>query len=218
MAKSYRVCGVRERDSSVSVELATPDCEICRYRLTPKMWARYSLSVGDIIGEDVYKELAALSERCEAMTCAVRILSVSPHSADALCGKLRRRGFSAEAAEAAVAASLRRGLIDEASEAARYAETAARRSRRGPSRIVRDLISRGYPGEVARAAAESVPTEVYETALHELIVRRCRSGVPTDRRERSRLIASVVRAGFSVGEAVQELSRFGSDGEWETFE
>ena len=211
MCKDYIVGGIRERDSSVCIELIAPDGNVQRCRLTPKLWNRYTFSSGDIISEDIYREIASESERCEAVTRAVRILSGSPCSASALFGKLRRAGYSAESSEAAVQTVLRRGLINEVREASRYAQNTAVRSRRGPARIIHDLILRGYPRDVAREAASSVPAEVYDAVLCELISRKCPDGVPSDRYERERLIASLVRAGFGSGDIMRAIAHLGAD-------
>lgn len=209
----YIVGGIRERESSVSAEFISDDGEVKKIRLTSKLWERYSLSAGDVIGGDLYDEISELGERCEAVTRAVKILSSSVCSVSSLEQKLRRAGYSSESARYAVNVILKKGFIDEDGDAERLAFSSASKNRRGASRIEKDLMARGYSRETSRRAASSVPCEVYDRALSEFMVRKCAGADLSDVKERDRIIASAIRSGFGMGKILSEIKKLSDDSE-----
>lgn len=211
MDGTYIIGGVREGESAVKVEVITPSGDVKRHRLTTKIWETLGLSSGDVIAKETYLKIADYSERCEAVTRALRYLSGGTYSIKALTEKLCRAGISKEAAEGAVALALKKGLIDEYSQACDIAEKQASRQHRGPSRIARDLTSHGYPADISRRAAESVPLSVYDEALEICIAKKCKNGIPTEKSERDRVIASLVRLGFSVGSIIKKINELSGE-------
>lgn len=205
---TYVITSVREGDSAVRLEVVDPSGDVKRHRLTLKIWESLSLSRGDVITRDTYLRIAEYSERCEAVTRALRILSDGMYSIRALTEKLTHSGFSKEAAEAAVALALKRGLIDETSQAEVIAERQASKLHRGHSRVIRELAAKGYPSEIAKRGADSVPASVYEEALEVSLMKKCRGVIPTDKGERDRLISSLMRLGFSAGEIIKKMNEY----------
>lgn len=211
MGGTYIIGGVREGDTSVKIEVITPSGDVKRHRLTVKIWQSFGLSSGDVIERETYWRIAEYSEKCEAVTKALRYLSEGTYSIRALTDKLYQKGFGKEAAEAAVALALKRGLIDEYSQACDIAEKQATRLHRGPSRIAHDLASHGYPSDLSRRAAESVPMGVYDEALDICIAKKCKGGIPKEKIERDRVIASLVRLGFTPGSIIKKMNELSSD-------
>ena len=208
MDKTYVIGGIRESEHRTTVEIITPSGDVKKLSMTPKMWEGYRLSSADTVSRDIYEMLCADSERCEAVTKALRALSGSTLSYGALNFKLKQSGFSDDAIRAATAIIRKRGLIDEEADAADVAEKMARSKTRGPSRIKAELQRKGYSASVAENAARSVPVEVYEEALRRALCSKCKGGIPTEKAERDRLTASLVRLGFSTGmifSAMREL-------------
>lgn len=197
MDKSYVIGGVKETSARVTVEVICPSGDVKKFSMTPKMWEGYHLTSADVASADVFHMIRADSERCEAVTKALRALTASALSYSALSFKLKQSGFSDEAVRAAVAIVRKRGLINEEADAADIAEKMARTKGRGPARIKADLQKKGYSVSVAGAAAESVPREIYEEALRKSLRAKCKGQVPEEKTERDRLTASLVRLGFS---------------------
>ena len=206
MNAPYLISSVREGDSAVRVEILTPSGEVKRHRLTVKLWESLSYTRGDTISSEEYTQIAECSERCEAVTRTLRLLSDGMYSIRALTEKLTRSGFSKESAEAAVAIALKRGLIDEDSQAETIAEKQASRQHRGYSRVLRELMAKGYSAETAKRAAEGVPKAVYEEALEVSLMKKCHGSIPEDKAERDKLTASLVRLGFSAGEIIRKMN------------
>ena len=199
MDKTYVIGGIRESDHRTTVEVITPSGDVKKLSMTPKMWEGYRLSSADTVSREIYEMLCADSERCEAVTKALRALSASTLSYGALNFKLKQSGFSDDAIRAATAIVRKRGLIDEEADAADIAEKMARTKGRGPARIKAELQKKGYSPSVASAAAYSVPQEIYEEALRRALSSKCVGGIPSEKAERDRIIASLVRLGFSTG-------------------
>ena len=209
MDNIYVIGGVKEMSSRVTVEVICPSGEVKKFSMTPKMWEGYHLTSADAVSADVFHMIRADSERCEAVTKALRALTASTLSYGALNAKLKQSGFSEDAVRAAVAIVRKRGLINEEADAADIAEKMARSKGRGPARIKAELQKKGYSSSVASAAAGSVPQEIYEEALRKSLHSKCKGRVPEDKAERDRLTASLVRLGFSTGmifSAMNELS------------
>lgn len=202
----YYVSSVREEDSCVRAEILSESGDVTRLRLTPKLWEKMNLERGDVVSGEKYTELCGLSERCEAVTRALFILSGSMCSRRELTTKLTSRGFSAEAAQYAVTLAQRRGYLDEAAQAESIAERQVMHCHRGYSRVVRELVAKGYPSEVARAAAERIPPSAYEEALDIMLAKKCRAGVPSEVREREKLVAAMCRQGFSAARVRRRLA------------
>lgn len=205
-SETYIIGGVREGDTSVRFELISPDGEVTKLRVTPKMWEKFELSSGDAVSADTVNRLETLSEMCEAVTRAAKYAEASPQSVRALIMKLKRAGFSSEAAENAADMLVKRGLIDEQGQADRFAEKSVRTGR-GRSRIVRDLIAHGYLHDVSKNAADSISADEYAAALRKSLSKKCRNGIPTERKDRDKIVASLVRCGFSVSEIIREFDR-----------
>ena len=206
MTDSYVISSVRETDTSVTIEVVTPTGEVKRMRLTVKIWEALGLSRADVITRETYERIAEYSEMCEAVTKTLRILSDGMYSIRALSDKLGRLGFSREAAEAATALALKKGLINEKAQAEAIAERQVTKLHRGRARVIRELTAKGYPAGIAREAADSVPIAAYEEALEISMMKKCRTVIPKDKKERDKLTASLVRLGFSPGEILKKMN------------
>ena len=206
MTDSYVISSVRETDTSVTIEVVTPTGEVKRMRLTAKIWEALGLSRADVITRETYERIAEYSEMCEAVTKTLRILSDGMYSIRALSEKLDRLGFSKKAAEAATALALKKGLINEKAQAEAIAERQVTKLHRGRARVIRELTAKGYPAGIAREAADSVPIAAYEEALEISMMKKCRTVIPKDKKERDKLTASLVRLGFSPVEIIKKMN------------
>ena len=179
------------------------DGAVEKYRMTAPLWEKFSLSEGDEVDDATFSEVRRASAMSEAVTAAGRIVEVSPQSEIGLARKLARRGFDREIAKYAAAALSKAGVLNEKRDAEAYADAAARRKKWGPARITAELMAKGYPAAVAKAAPLSVPEEEYRAALRERIKSRCPYGQVTEK-ERATLFSSLSRYGFSGGEIRRE--------------
>lgn len=204
--KFYIIGGIREGAASVSAEVIDPSGAVKKLRMTKKLWERYAYSSGDTVTPEVFGMMLSDSERCEAVTRALGYLKAAPLSYRALHMKLKSAGCTDEAADAALALVRKKRLIDEETQAADIAESQVRRNKRGRERVVAYLQSKGYSTEISRRGADSVDDELYRDALRDAIAKKCRDGVPRDKAQRDKFIASLVRQGFSVAEIIKEMN------------
>ena len=213
MSKSevYIIGGVREGERSITCEVITPSGEVTKLRMTKKLWEKYAFCAADTVDSDVYCEMKRDSEICEATSRAAALVADTPHSSAALFTKLKQKGFSDEAAETAVSVLLRRGFIDEATQAREIAERMAKTKNRGPVRIAAELRGKGYPADVAEEAVKSVCDSVYDEALRAALAKKAKGGIPEDKKERDKLISSLLRLGFSTSKIINMMKSF--DGE-----
>ncbi len=198
MDKTYVIGGIKELPSRVTVEVICPSGNVRKFSMTPKMWEGYHLSSADTVNADVFNMISTDSERCEAVTKALRSLTASTLSYGALNMKLKQSGFSDDAVRAAVAIVRKRGLIDEAADASAIAEKMALSKGRGPARIKAELQKKGYSSSVASTAAYSVSQGIYAEVLRKSLRTKCKGDIPTEKAERDKLTAALVRLGFST--------------------
>ena len=118
-----------------------------------------SPSAGDVLDDATLAALAEAEGRCEAVARAVRVLSYGACSANALCLKLRAKGYDRETAEAAVARMIARGYLNEPEQAKRLAVLAVRSKCWGSRRVYAYLMHKGYPAATARAAIAEAEAE-----------------------------------------------------------
>lgn len=159
------------------------------------------------------KRLDALDKMAE-MTAAYRSalssLGFVQSSHKALYRKLIAKGHSKAACEFAVELVREKGYIDESSLALRRAELMIEKHK-GKSRIISKLYEEGFGDD----ALEDVKAYLLEIDFSEPcaeMIRKKYGEVPTDRREKEKMYASLMRAGFSVAEikaAIRELEQEG---------
>ncbi len=126
--------------------------------------------------------------------------------------RLARRGFAADAIDGAIEALLADRSIDDARTAAAAARTELTVRGRGPRRILSRLAALGIDQDVARTTVrELVEPEGEDALLEAALARRLRDPARlTDPAERRRLLARLVRQGFSPSAAsalIRKLAR-----------
>ena len=155
------------------------------------------------ITEEYYERLEAASQLCAAMRCGENLLSYGANSVQMLTRKLVQRGFSKEQALCAAEKLEEMGLIDEAGDLRREVEKCLRK-RWGAKRISTHLWSRGF-GADAMAELSEVLEDVDFTANCAAMIRKHYGEPPTDAAEQRRMVASLTRYGYSLGEIKSAL-------------
>ena len=109
-----------------------------------------SPSAGELLTEETLSLLAEAEGRQKACLSAVRALSYGPLSANALCQKLRAKGYDRETSEAAVARMIACGYINEPEQVLRLTTLAVQKKCWGARRILAYLVHKGYPASLVR--------------------------------------------------------------------
>ena len=170
------------------------------------------LRVGDALSDTLFDRLQALADLEAACRAAVRLLATRSRSRADLRRRLVQKQHPPAAADGALARLEARGLLEDRRFAREYAASHA--LRRGPARLLRDLLAqgveRGTAEEAVRAALadEGVDPVSAARAVAEKRARQL-ADLPFDVRRR-RLLAYLARRGFQGSEArglAEELCR-----------
>lgn len=146
------------------------------------------------ISPETFELTEKRAKLCEACRRGENILGYGANSGKRLEMKLRRKGFDAETAGEAVERLTERGYIDEYSDALR----AARRSAagfHGPRLIASQLIAKGYGRDTVEAVLSSMD-DIDFTRLCSDFIRKKYDPFPTERKERDKAFATLMRRGY----------------------
>lgn len=166
------------------------------FLLSARAFADLRISVGEC-DRECFDRVSESAELYRAIKKGLSLLSFGRCSRKALVRKLILKGFSKEKAIDATEELSRQGYIDEYADAQREAERSVDKLW-GESRIRVHLYEKGYSEEAITAALYSIEDSGVD--FSELCAERLRrtvDSVPTEPKERQRLIASLVRYGFS---------------------
>jgi SOS response regulatory protein OraA/RecX len=146
-----------------------------------------------------------------AWAAGVHLLARRELSVAQVRAGLARKGYSAGAIDSAVNRLLGSGALDDARAARANAATRLRVKRQGRDRVRRELAAIGIDRETAeRAVAETFGAADEPALLADALERRLRRGQsPADPAVRRRVIAALVRQGFSLDAVLGALKRFG---------
>ena len=189
------------QSGGVTVKILMTDGEHRESRslvLSESEWARLGFSVGDELDEDSYDALDQSAEYCEAVRRGMDLLSYGANSRDALAVKLRRRGYDNQLARRVATELYERGYINENADAEGIVRACLCRGY-GRKRIIMKLRERGYENDVV-AEVLAAFEDVDYTANCADMIRKKYKNLPTERAELDKLIAAMVRYGYSYGE------------------
>lgn len=174
-------------------------------------WRRMCTAVGHIpeqldeVTEELYDALHQSAEKTAALREAARILTNGDKSAREIITKLKSKGFSQTSAEFATEFLQKKGYLNEDKACQRIAESAVRSKHYGKRRVVEYLRSHGYSAEAAKTAAEAIPEEDYREALRYQLDKIFRRKDKNSREDRQKIIAAMIRQGFSAGEVISMM-------------
>ena len=168
-----------------------------RYTVPREAWVRLGLCVGEISREDT-KALLYEDEKYRATKKAFDILAFGRNSARTLALKLRHRNFSPRVCDEVAALMKEKGYIREDEDVVLEAEACVNKHW-GMRRILMHLHQKGYDSDTMNVAKEYLAEVDFAQVCAELI-RKEYGTLPKDETERNRVIASVVRYGYSMTE------------------
>ena len=169
------------------------------FLLSAKAYADLGISLGECDTE-CYDRVAEAAEIYRAVKKGLSLLSFSRCSKKALVRKLVSKGFLKERATHAADELLQGGYIDEYADALREAELGVSKLW-GENRIRASLYEKGYPEEAISAAMYSLEdngVDFSEICAQRL--ERTTAAIPDDPKEKQKLVASLMRYGFSTSQ------------------
>ena len=168
-----------------------------RYTLPREAWERLGIREGEISREDT-KALLYEEEKYRATKKAFDILAFGRNSARTLALKLRHRNFSPKICDEVAELLKEKGYIREDEDVVHEAESCVAKHW-GMRRILMHLHQKGYDSDAMNVAKEYLAEVDFAEVCAELI-RKEFGTLPKDETERNRVIAAVVRYGYSMTE------------------
>ena len=168
-----------------------------RYLLPREAWIRLGLAEGEVSREDM-KALLYEEEKYRATKKALDILAFGRNSVRTLALKLRHRNFSPKICDEVAEMLKQKGYIREDEDVVREAELCVEKHW-GMRRILMQLHQKGYDND-AIAIAKEYLAEVDFVELCADLIRKEFGTLPKEESERNRVIAAVVRYGYSMTE------------------
>ena len=198
-------------DGKVLVSLTVGNesgCEDVGFLILGELFEQVSeeLENGELDGETV-AQLDELAGVTAAFSSACSSLAFAQGSARALFRKLIAKGFSKAASEAAVELAVERGYIDESAVARRRAEIMVSKLW-GRSRIILKLREEGFSDSAMKDVCLYLEDVDFVDGCARAI-RKKYSPILTERRERDKMYASLIRLGYSssdIKEALRHLN------------
>ena len=196
-------------DIAVSLEIREGEqIQRERFVVSAEVYASLGISKG-VCDRELYDLLEGEARICAAYKRGLYILGYGSCSMRAMVSKLVAKGFDKTDASVAVERLESRGLLVEESNARREAERCAAKLW-GETRIASHLRSKGYSGESVKDALFALEDNGvdFEANCLKLVESKCHGGaLPSERSELQKLIASVMRYGYSSCEVKHALSQ-----------
>ncbi len=176
------------------------------FKLLSSDFTSMRLSKGEI-SSDTFDELEGAEKKCKAYLRALNIISFGANTSRGLMIKLRRRGIDEESARMAVGILCEKGYLNEQEDLSREIERCIRK-KWGRGRIMAHLRAKGYEDEVLSEADDAFSEVNFGNLCLEILCDKC-DEIPSDPKEKQKLIASLSRYGYSMSEIKYAFSEFG---------
>lgn len=184
--------------------------EMRKLLIFTEQYLSLGLSRGALIDEETLDELISASKLCKAMKKGSDLLSYSPSSRARLKSRLIQKGIDRESAELAAQKLCDAGAIDEERDIER-AIGAYMKKLWGKARIRHELGAKGYPSEITSRLLSEIDDDVWVHNCSDLMHKKYKTP-PTDVTEQQKMIASIIRYGYSYREIKEALpSLYGQD-------
>lgn len=187
-----------------------------RLVISSKLWESMnrrfaSLAPLSPVDEEIYDRLKSGAEKTSAIREASRMIGSGEKSRREIVRRLKRRGISEDAADWAARVLEKNGYLDENGSCERIAESAVHTKHYGRRRVLDYLLSHGYGRDAATRAVDGIDSEEYRAALMYNISHKYPHAADCDIKERQKIVASLMRLGFSgseIGEAIREYREY----------
>lgn len=205
-----KITPIREGEAVV-VSLSLSDGvheEKCKREIATDLFFEmgFPMSAGDgiEIDREKYEAIDDASELTAAIIKGASLIGFAENTKRTLVSKLISRGFSKDISLRATDYLEKVGYIDEKSQAGELFSDLAEKRLYGPSRIRNELYRKGFADE---AIENAMQTEVdFDRILAERIEKTINLEDFAERTKRQRIIASLMRYGFSVGNIKNALT------------
>ena len=186
--------------------------EIRRLVILSEQYAEMKLTKGEIDAER-FDEIEEASKICSAYKKGLFLLGYGASSEKKLHYKLRTKGFDNEISSRAVKMLAKKGYIQEENDAEREAERCLSKLW-GKKRILTHLYSKGFSDSAVKKAALLLEEVDFAENCKEIILKSHMAQFKeaiSDPNETNKLVASLVRMGYSFSQIREASERIASD-------
>ena len=163
-----------------------------------EQYLELGLSKGALLDEESFDALEKMSKQCKAIKKGSDLLSYSASSERRLAERLKSKGVDRESAEFAASRLKKMGTINEAHDVERAVNGYIKKLW-GKKRIYKELCAKGYGREYITSALDEIDDDVFEQNCVILLKKKYKI-LPSDPAEQKKIIASLVRYGYSFSE------------------
>ena len=157
--------------------------------------SRYHLEEGAVLPPEVYEELVNRVLKKRATLRAMHILERTDKTEAQLRRKLEESEYPKEAVESAIAYVTSYGYLDDRRYAEHYIEW--KKQGKGKARLKMELVQKGISREIIEEVLESTDFGETREMIRLIILKKRKTDIPMNEKEKKRLYGFLMRKGFS---------------------
>ena len=157
--------------------------------------SRYHLEEGAVLPPEVYEELVNRVLKKRATLRAMHILERTDKTEVQLRRKLEESEYPKEAVESAIAYVTSYGYLDDRRYAEHYIEW--KKQGKGKARLKMELVQKGISREIIEEVLESTDFGETREMIRQIILKKRKTDIPMNEKEKQRLYGFLMRKGFS---------------------
>lgn len=157
--------------------------------------SRYRLEEGAVLPPEVYEELVNRVLKKRATLRAMHILERTDKTEAQLRRKLEESEYPKEAVESAIAYVTSYGYLDDRRYAEHYIEW--KKQGKGKARLKMELVQKGISREIIEEVLESTDFGETREMIRQIILKKRKTDIPMNEKEKQRLYGFLMRKGFS---------------------
>ena len=157
--------------------------------------SRYHLEEGAVLPPEVYEELVNRVLKKRATLRAMQILERTDKTEAQLRRKLEESEYPKEAVESAIAYVTSYGYLDDRRYAEHYIEW--KKQGKGKARLKMELVQKGISREIIEEVLESTDFGETREMIRQIILKKRKTDIPMNEKEKQRLYGFLMRKGFS---------------------
>lgn len=157
--------------------------------------SRYHLEEGAVLPPEIYEELVNRVLKKRATLRAMHILERTDKTEAQLRRKLEESEYPKEAVESAIAYVTSYGYLDDRRYAEHYIEW--KKQGKGKARLKMELVQKGISREIIEEVLESTDFGETREMIRQIILKKRKTDIPMNEKEKQRLYGFLMRKGFS---------------------
>lgn len=166
--------------------------------------SRYHLEEGAVLPPEVYEELVNGVLKKRATLRAMHILERTDKTEAQLRRKLEESEYPKEAVESAIAYVTSYGYLDDRRYAEHYIEW--KKQGKGKARLKMELVQKGISREIIEDVLESTDFGETREMIRQIILKKRKTDIPMNEKEKQRLYGFLMRKGFSSSDILAVMN------------